>query len=242
MNLTLMPSATYFSVFLMRAIATHPLIINPIVTDPITSLPISISKYRLRSGLYVGSGVVCSIYPYGSDSTSPTSTSVSSLYKAHSLGHDYTESIHHFTIEFGVNAVNVNGFNKLEDSLLTDVPSLAIQQPEEEILYTNSGISSIELEINPSMFLLWDYLELTRLVLSDQEHRLSLEEVGAPSIRNFEIIHSNINPIPWEKKTEAYFHTGTLLVRFQSYLANTWKGNFTTNVNTFNLTTSLTQE
>lgn len=239
MNLTLLPSLSYFSIYILKVISHHPLIVNPIVSNPITDELVPISKYRLRTGLYLGTGLACSIYPYGVKEVTPTVAN-SIVYKPYNLGASTVEAIHHLVIEYSINAVNFDGTNEVGDSLLTSAPLRAGLTREEEILFTNSPSSSISLEINPSTFIISDYLELTRLILNDVATNTNLSiPPDAPSIRNVEVVSANIDPIAWDKQKEIYFHTGKLLVRFESYLSNDWKGKFNLNINEFQLDTQL---
>ncbi len=239
MNLTLLPSLSYFSIYILKAISNHPLIVNPIISDPLTDELVPISKYRLRSGLYIGTGLACSIYPYGVKEINPTVAN-SVIYKPYNLGASIVEAIHHLIVEYSINAVNYDGTNAVEDPLLISAPSKSALNREEEILFTNSPSSSISLEINPSTFILSDYLELTRLILNDVSPNTNLTiSNDAPPIRNLEVVSANIDPIAWDKQKEIYFHSGKLLIRFESYLSNDWKGKFNVNINEFQLDTSL---
>jgi hypothetical protein len=236
MNLTILPSISYYSIFLIKEIASHPLVINPIVCNPITEEPIPISRYRLRSGLNIGEGLVCSVYPYGGSNPSPSSAEASALYKPYNLGKSTNESIHHFVIDYSMNLVNFDGADEIVDPLLTSIPGAAIQRPEDTILKENSPKSTIKLEMNTSMFIIADYLELTRLIIQDigESPRVNPPK-NAPYIRNMEVVYSNIDPVEWDKKKEVYFHRGTNLIRVHSYLSNSWQEKFHVPVDNINL-------
>ncbi len=213
------PTITNITYALYNFISNHPLIANPPVYHPLTKEQIKIQKYRLYDGLNVDNGLVCSIYPFpgtGDEKPpNPRTTSVSVMYDTYDLGESGCDkAVYHIAISLFYNELAIN-------NIITDtVPDTGVIHPN-DILLTSSAQKSINLEINPGISIIGDYLDLLRLVISDRDYKPN----WPMPVNSFEAVYGNLKTNRWESE-RIYFQEGTLMTRLDAYISRGWRDKF----------------
>lgn len=222
------PSVNYLIRFILRKISTHPLIINPPIRHPLTKERVYINRYKLYSGLVVADGITCAIFPHstptdGLSLPTPSHTSTSTLFEPSDMGSDYVNAIYHIALRLHSNEYKL-GNKEIDKSVLT-VPIDAVIHPSQ------SGFESyetreIDIEINPSLMVISDFLELIRLAILDRQHTINFPYTP----RNIQVLYFNIKEGPWEKQKNIYFQEGEMLIRIDINVSTGWRDKFNTSL------------
>ena len=219
-------STLYYSLYYF--LVNHPLLNNGLVKHTLTQEPIEISQYRLMGGFSLNDGLTCSIYPLFTESnlTSPATINASVLYSTYNLGvANQNETRYHFVIDYSYRGgVNVEGINKIEDESLIKVPKNHVVFPN-DLGKVGRQTKLVDLYINPSLDIVCQYLELTRLALEDQQHRWTfpLGSTYQGTLGKVEVIHINLPTINWEKGTSIIDTRGYLLIGMNAYMERDWR-------------------
>lgn len=230
-----LPSLSYLCEYLYRHIATHPLIVKPVVFHPITGDRIYIDKYRLYNGIEITeSGLTCSIFPHstptdGLSLPKPQDTSVSVLFDNEEyLGNQVERAIYHVGLKLHLMESMLN--IEHPSQAMRTIPIDAVIDPSQNLL-TNMGNKEVSLEINPSSYVLSNYLELIRIALLDKQHTVELPY--SPS--NIQVLYFNLKEGPWEKSRKLLFHEAEMLIRIDSVLGRGWRDRFNTPIESINV-------
>lgn len=219
-------STLYYSIYYF--LVNHPLLNNGLVKHTLTEEPVEISQYRLMGGFPLNEGLTCSIYPLYTPGnlTSPATINTSVLYNTYQLGvANQDETKYHFVIDYSYrNGVNVEGNNIVLDERLIRVPKNHVVFPK-DIGKVSKETKLVDLYINPSLDIVCQYLELTRLALEDQQHRWTfpLGPTFQGTLGKVEPIHINLPTIEWEKGTSIIDTRGYLLIRMNAYMERDWR-------------------
>lgn len=226
------PSIPYLNYSLFKFLANHPLLVEPLVFHPISKQHVPVSSYRFMDGIPLGDGLVCSIFPgfEKKDSTSPTSTAVSVLYKTHDMGHNHDEAVYHFVVKFQFKEVNIEGSAVSTDPDLITVPDRALVDPRQRLLIP-STTQEVELVLNPSLDIIGDYMELTRLALSDVQHYKDFPV----KVRSVEVVHQNFGTPEWNQGLNSFISEGYLLIRMHAFISRGWRDKFLVPLEKINL-------
>lgn len=232
-NLAPIPSLTNLTYSLYKYVANHPLIINPPVIHPITEEQIHIQRYRLYPGLAPGAGLTCSIYPYAGsgDQPNPRTSSVSGLFEPHDISeHGTDHAVYHLIIEFYYNEVTLGNVSIDPDLII--VPEEAVTHPD-QILLTSNETKAVDLEINPAIDIIGNYLALARYVVSDWFHK----QIFPLKVKSFEVLYENISTSSnWEDNENVYFHKGLVMTRLDAYVSRGWRDKFINPLEKINIT------
>lgn len=239
------PSVPFISRGLLKYLTTHPLFIHQLVVDPTTLDYIPISQYRFMGGISINDGLTCSIFPgYTSNnpdsSPSPADIKASVLYKPYDLGRGIEEARYSFIVQFTYRGINIDGYTPSTDTNLTIVPTNSIIYPEELGLVDLTTTNSIDIYLNPSLDIVANYLELTRLALGDIEHHHKFysenPDYGNLNIfKNITFLHQDYSSINWSDKSSAIFCTGYLLFSLDFYISRGWRDKFKFPITDINL-------
>lgn len=223
------PSMTSIHYSIYKFLANHPLLNRELVIDPITEEPVNINQYRLMGGFPVNEGLTCSIYPlFESEDISSlskaSSGTVSIMYESYDLGGNTDLAKYHFIIEYSHRGVNVDGLNEITEPALTEIPVEHLLYPY-ELGPLTSQTKKATLYINPSLDIVSNYLELTRLALCDNFHHsnFSFGEDYRGTLDKVTPIYMNFPSINWEKSTSVIDCKGYLLIRLDSYVTRDWR-------------------
>lgn len=215
------PSIPFINTSLFKYIANHPLITKPLVRHPITDDLVLIDKFRLYSGLNTEGGLICSIYPYGKledgELIRPAAINTSAYYQPYSMGNEHDEATYNFIVEFALNEVLVPESFPVNDPAINRTPDNGIVYPADRFT-VQIGQKEVDLEISPSVYVLGEYLELVRLVISDKEYRPNFPI----PVSSMEVMSIHIPPKPWHKEG-IFFHSAYLIVCLKSFISRTWR-------------------
>lgn len=215
--------------YLYRKIATHPLIIAPLVRDPISGEVVFIDRYKFKNGIEIPhSKLCCSIFPHSSPTDGlalpkPAETSLSTLFdslnKDAGIGSDYDYGIYHIAVKLHYNTQTI--FIPHPDESLKVVPADAMVHYSQEGYTNNNAYRKVELDLNPALPVLSDYLELVRLAILDKQ-----QPVDYPiPVRNISVAYFNLKDAPWEKNKSIYFSEAEILVRLDILVGREWRYN-----------------
>lgn len=213
-------------VFLYRKIATHPLIIAPLVRNPLTGEVITIEKYKFKNGIELeGDKLCCSIFPHSSPTDGlslpkPAETSLSTLFHQRTaIGDEYEDGIYHISVKLHYNTQSI--FIPHPDETLKIVPNDATVHYSQVGFTNNNDYKKVQLDMNPALPVLSDYLELVRLAVLDKQ-----QEVDYPvPVKNINVVYFNLKDGPWEKDSQAYFSEAELLIRLDIIVGREWRQN-----------------
>lgn len=241
------PSSSFLCRHLLKYLTNHPLFIAPLVYNPSTLEYVPISQYRFMGGISINDGLTCSIFPgFTSNnpdaSPSPADIKASVLYKPYEMGNQgrtHDEARYSFIIQFTHRGINADGYTPSTDIDLTNTPSNAIIYPNDIGLVDLNSIDTIDVYLNPSLDIVSNYLELTRLALCDIEYHkqfyLGNPEYHFPgTYNNIEVIHQDFSSLNWTEKASSVFCTGYLLISLTLYVSRGWREKFNlplTNIN-----------
>jgi hypothetical protein len=223
-----LPSINYFIKFILKKITTHPLIINPPIRHPLTNERVFIDRWRTYSGIEFGSGITCAIFPHstptdGLSLPKPGETSNSVLFEESDLGSDYDHAIYHVALKLHMNEYKLG--NKEDDLDLITVPIDAAIHPSQQGFESNQT-REIDIEINPGLMVISDFLELIRLAILDKAHPVNLPLIP----RSIQVLYFNIKEGPWEKDKHIYFQEGEMLIRIDLKVSKGWRDKFNTGI------------
>ena len=229
-----LPSINYFTKFILRKVSTHPLIINPPIRHPMTNERVFIDRWRLYSGIEFGDGVTCAIFPHSTPTDGmalpkPGETSNSVLFEESDLGSDYDNAIYHIALKLHLNHYKLG--NKESDLNLITVPADAAIHPSHQGFESNQT-REIDIEINPALMLISDFLELMRLAILDRAHPVNLPLIP----RNIQVVYFNVKEGPWERQKNIYFQEGEMLIRIDIKVSKGWRDKFNTGIQRLDIT------
>lgn len=235
-NRIVVPSIPYLSQLIFKILSSHPLLNSSLVTHPTKNKPVPIKTYRFMDGFPLEATedtVVCAIFPSFAKETpaSPSSTSVSTLYKSYDLGMSgHEEVIYHFVVKFFYQEVVLPGtYIESDKELITTSKDHLINQSD--LLLISQEEKEVELSINPGLDIIGDYLELSRLALLDI-NALSDTPIG---IKSLEVIHQNYPSPKWDGDSNIFVHNGNLLLRVTTYSSRGWRNKFLVPMENFNV-------
>lgn len=203
------PSLNTIPKALFKYIANHPLIINPIVCHPITKQQVNINKYRTYDGYVLENGLVCSIY---ADQPKP-----SAIFEPYDLGEaGLDNAVYFINVKYSYNEVLLG--NSETDSNLIEVPSWS-QYGFGESLLTSNTKRNVNLEINPGIEIIQEYLTLTKYIIDDAMYfnDFPLE------IKSLQMQSQSVKTKRWDEDDTIYFQEGLALIRFDAYVTRGWR-------------------
>lgn len=212
-------------IYLYRKIATHPLIVAPLVRDPFTDEVITIEKYKFKNGMeFEDTKLCCSIFPHSSPTDGlslpkPAETSLSTLFHQQDIGPDFDNGIYHIAIKLHYNTQSI--FIPHPDETLKVVPSDATVHYSQIGFTNNNAYKKVQLDLNPALPVLSDYLELVRLAVLDKEQ---VVDYPVP-VKNLNVMYFNLKDAPWEKGKNVYFSEAEILVRLDIVVGREWRQN-----------------
>lgn len=217
------PSIIYYCEGLFKSIANHPLFNTPFVKHPVTTESVSVSSYRFMEGIEIDQGLICSIYPSFSSQNeappSPGTISASCIYNDNfSLGNEEREIIYHILIKFTYKEVNIDSLNPSND-LMTKIKTYSADP--KTINFSSKKSSTVNLYLNPSLSIISEYLELTRMVLLSSNWISRFFDCT-----NLDIRYLNYPSINWSKGKNSYFSEGHMLLAITSHIRVGWEDKF----------------
>ena len=225
------PSVPYVVRCVYQYLANHPLILNPPIYHPTTGEQEKIKRYRLYSGINIPSdGISVAVFPYSRNGVpSPASNSVSAVFDPYDLGERGFDKVTYFVvIAFYYNDV-VLGNQSGNDELITVPESVEFGGPGN--LRTSFSTKKVELEINPGMDIIGEYLALTRLVINDVQYRPQFPI----AVNSFEMLYENLKAQPWEQGRNVFFQEGFAMIRLDAHISRGWRDKFDYTVQDFNV-------
>jgi len=228
------PSINYLVKFLLRKVSTHPLIINPPIRHPITNERVFIDRWRTYAGIELGEGITCAIFPHSSPTDGmalpkPAETSNSVLFEESDIGNDYDNAIYHIALKLYLNQYKLG--NKEQDLNIITVPVDAAIHPSQQG-FESDRTRQIDVEINPSLMVISDFLELVRLAIVDRSHPVNLPYIP----RNIQVLYFNLKEGPWERQRNIYFQEGEMLIRIDIKVSKGWRDKFNTAIQRLDIT------
>lgn len=213
-------SLTNLTRSLFQFISNHPLIANPPILHPLTGEQVKIERYRLYDGLNTELGLTCSIFPFtgasGGTIPNPRTTSVSAMFDPYDIGQQGVDhAVYHIVVALFYNQVSIGNI------IPSIVPDTGITHPD-QLLLTPDINKSVNLEVNPGVEIIADYLELLRLIISDLEYK----PLWPIPVNSFEAVYSLLNTADWEKDKNIYFQSGCLMTRLDAYVSRGWRDKF----------------
>jgi hypothetical protein len=203
------PSLNTLTTGLFKYIANHPLIINPTICHPITKKQVSVNKYRLYDGQVLEAGLVCSIY---ANQPQPAAT-----FEPYDLGpKGFDLGVFYINIKYSYNELTIG--NTAKDPNLIEVPSWSEYGFGQSLLTSNTK-RSVNLEINPGIEIIQDYLTATKYIIDDAQY---FKDFPVP-IKSLQIINQIVKTKRWEQDDTIYFQEGQTLVRFDAYITRGWR-------------------
>lgn len=224
------PSIPYIVRCIFQYLANHPLFINPPIYHPTTDEQQFIKRYRLYSGINIPSdGVSVAVFPYSRDGVpSPASNSTSAVFDPWDLGQrGYDKVTYYVVVAFYYNDLVLG--NEAGDDKLTSVPESV--DFNNRNLRTSFSQKQVELEINPGMDILGEWLALTRLVINDIDYRPQFPI----AVNSFEILYENLKAQPWERGRNVFFQEGFAMIRLDAHISRGWRDKFDYGVQDFNV-------
>ena len=223
------PSVNYLVKYVLRKVSTHPLVINQPIRHPLTKERVFINRYKLYSGLVISPGITCAIFPHstptdGLSLPKPSDTSTSALFENSAVGNEYVNATYHIALKLYTNEYKLG--NKEVDKNIITVPIDAAIHPSQSG-FEKYGSKEIEIEINPGLMVISDFLELIRLAILDKEHNIDYPYTP----KNIQVLYFNIKEGPWQKGDDIYFQEGEMLVRVDITISTGWRDKFNTNIN-----------
>ncbi|MEI2418772.1 hypothetical protein V6O07_00730 [Arthrospira platensis SPKY2] len=215
------PSLYYLCLYVYRKIVTHPLITTPIIKDPISGEYISIKRYKLKNGIELKEGLACSIFPHSlpTDSfslPSPTETSLSALFHQEDIGRDFDNVIYHISIKLHYGTKTI--FIPHPNDEIKKVRGIKGIGPLSNFYENSSKEIDIKLDLNPSLIVIGDYMELVRFAILDRTHVVDLPI----PFNRIEVRYFNFKDAPWEKGRNIYFSEGEILLRLDTRISRIW--------------------
>lgn len=219
-------SIPVYNLRLINYLAAHPLFNNNLVTHPITGEPVNIETYRQKAGLSTEPGLICSIYPafQSTDASppSPTSNSVSTIYREFQIGKNSIEVLYHFIVEFALfYEISYDQLTPIEDaglSYLKKVPLKSVTFPNEIPAFNST--KEINIYIDPPQFIVGTYQELAMLAFYDEDYRARL---CIPELRGITVLHANLpTSYKWERDTNLMISKSSLYIRLSTYINKNW--------------------
>jgi len=203
-----------------RKIVTHPLIRSPIVRDPLSGEPIFIKRYKLKNGVELKEGLACSIFPHSSPTDSfalpsPTETSVSALFSHQNLDPNFDDVVYHISIKLHYATTTV--FVPHPNEELRKISEVRGVGPLSRYYDTNNEVE-VDLDLNPSLVIIGDYMELVRYAILDNTHTVDLPI----PFNKLEVLYFNFKDAPWEKGRNIYFSEGEILLRVDTKISRIW--------------------
>lgn len=213
-------------VYIYRKIATHPLITAPLVRNPLTNEVVMIEKYKLKNGLEPdGERLTCSIFPHstptdGLSLPKPAETSLSTLFiQDQTIGNRFDNGIYHIAVKLHYNTQSI--FIPHPNEELKVIPADAMVHYSQQGYINNNAYKKVELDMNPALPILSDYLEYVRLAILDREQEV---DYYVP-VRNISVMYFNLKDAPWEKNRSVYFSEAEILVRLDILVGREWRQN-----------------
>jgi len=211
--------------YIYRKIVTHPLIIAPLVRHPLTNEVVFIEKYKFKNGIELDDQkLCCSIFPHstptdGLSLPKPAETSLSTLFRQENIGDTYDIGTYHIAVKLHYNIQSV--LISHPDETLSVVPNDAQVHYSQEGYVNYNSYKKVQLDLNPALPILSDYLELIRLAILDREH---VVDYSVP-VRYINVLYFNFKDGPWEKDKGVYFLEAELLLRLDINIGREWRQN-----------------
>lgn len=214
-------SITNVTKCIFKYIITHPLVINPPVYHPLTKEKVEIHNYRLYDGINFSKGLTCSIFPTANKTIT---------YEPYDLGQEGIDKVtYYISIKFYYNELSYKRkeveegiTNTYKEAVINPEDPLYANVIEKQILLTTQTEKNVNLEIDPGIEIIGNYIEIFRLILNDPIHK----SIFPMQVSSFESIEAVLDTGRWEEKEKIYFQEGTLHMRLDAYVSRGWRNRF----------------
>lgn len=174
----------------------------------------------MKNGVELKEGLACSIFPHSSPTDSyalpsPTETSVSALFTNESFD-DYDTAIYHISIKLHYATTTV--FVPHPNKELSKIRGIRGVGPLSRYYDNDSKEEEVGLDLNPSLIIVGDYMELVRYAILDRTHTVDLPI----PFNKIEVRYFNFKDAPWEKGRNIYFTEGEILLRLDTKISRIW--------------------
>lgn len=203
------PNLNDVTINLFRYIANHPLIIKPMIYHPLTSENIVIDKYRLYDGYSLDNGLVCSIY-----ANYPQRATEFETYDLGSNGSDMATFF--IRVKFSYNEIVLG--NVETNKNIIEVPAWVDYGIGQNLL-TSSSKKSVNLEINPGIQIIQEYLQLLKYVIDEAQTNKDFPLPIHSIVMESQWVKTN----RWDEEDTIYFQEGQALINISAYISRGWK-------------------
>ena len=214
-----LPNLNSLTRCLAEYIARHPLMTMQLIKHPLTKEVQEVKSFRLYDGLEVKDGVNCAVYAHPGGSGKP-----SAMFEPYDLGSKGTDKgTFYIVIKYFYNQVAIN------NDTLAKVPTSSTLSSGGKLLTSNIQ-RDVNIEINPGIEIIQEYLALTKYILDDVEYKKDFPM----GVSSFQMLYQNVKTTRWEENTSIYFQEGYALTQFTGYVSRGWRDilipDFATNV------------